>query len=553
VVAYEPGGAPSRGAMRKYLEGKTEKKMLKKKLALSIAVSMLVLVVGVPEGTRPVHAVATVPPGFTLTQLASGMFDPKGITSSPANPVAAGCFGNFVYVAESGLNEIDQVSKTGGFFPFAGSGSFPVGVNFFGGFTGPFGGFLYIGNAFGAGITRSDCSGVVTPFTLGGLGIAGIDLGTGVYAPFAYAGEWQVGNIWKISPTGSATLFGSFPGTQTRYLKFSQGDLFGTFLYYSDANTGRIVRVGPTGAASTFAVTGSPCLEGFEISPLGSGFGDFMYAGDVCSGTIYQISPTGAVTTWATGFAGVADIHFQIEATTITMYVSDAGAGTIYAISSPLTPPSLAQTDTSVSCSPSTIAVYDITQCTAFVTDDSVTPTSPTGMVTFSSSGSGQFGPRTCTLSSLSSSTASCHVLYRPAPGSEGVHTVAGSYGGDATHRPSQGYITISVTKRSTSTDVSCSPSTTQSSHPTTCTVVVTDTSHGTPLVPTGTVSWTSSGTGTFSATTCTLTGTSTSTASCTVTYTPDPGKPRLETVTGSYGGDRDHSSSSGGTAVNVL
>ena len=215
----------------------------------------------------------------------------------------------------------------------------------------------------------------------------------------------------------------------------------------------------------------------------------------------------------------------------------------------------LASTDTSVSCAPSIIAVYQITQCTAFVTDDSAAPTTPTGTVIFSSNKPGAFAPSSaaCTLRAISSTTGSCSVLYRPNPGSESVHTIAATYSGDSTHQGSTGYTTISVTKRSSSTSVSCSPSTTENSHPTNCIVVVTDTSPGTPIVPSGTVAWSTSGSGVFNSTTCALVGTSSSTASCSVVYTPDPGKPRLETITGTYSGDRDHSGSSGSATVNVL
>ncbi len=130
------------------------------------------------------------------------------------------------------------------------------------------------------------------------------------YGPNMYAGEWPVGNIWKVDSAGAASLFSSNPGTQTRYLKFSRGDAFGTFLYYTDFNSGNIVRVDPSGVASVFASTGSPCLEGFEFSP-GGVFGQFIYAGDVCTGNIWQVDPSGSVVLWASGFASVADIHFQ--------------------------------------------------------------------------------------------------------------------------------------------------------------------------------------------------------------------------------------------------
>ena len=105
------------------------------------------------------------------------------------------------------------------------------------------------------------------------------------------------------------------------------------------------------------------------------------------------------------------------------------------------------------------------------------------------------------------------------------------------------------TTLRTTSTSLSCSPSTIQDLHSTTCTATVTDTSPGTPMTPTGTVSWSSNGPGTFSSTTCTLSGTG-GTATCSVAFTSLPGMPTVITITGSYGGDADHSGSSGSTTI---
>src|SRR5439155_7699121 len=197
-------------------------------------------------------------------------------------------------------------------------------------------------------------------------------------------------------------------------------------------------------------------------------------------------------------------------------------------------------TSTTISCSPSSIAVNQPTQCTATVTDTSATPSSPTGTVTFSSSSSGSFSPTsTCTLSPASSSTSSCAttVGYTPNPGTEGPQTITGTYSGDTTHQSSSGQTSLTVTKRTTSTSVSCSASSLTDHHATPCTATVTDTSPGTALTPTGTVDWKSSGKGSFSRNPCTLSGAG-STATCTVTYTASTGKPLPQTITGTYTGD---------------
>jgi hypothetical protein len=103
-----------------------------------------------------------------------------------------------------------------------------------------------------------------------------------------------------------------------------------------------------------------------------------------------------------------------------------------------------------------------------------------------------------------------------------------------------------------TATSVACSPSSFTELSPTGCTVTVTDT-FSTPTTPTGTVSFTTNSTGTFgpTSTTCGLTaGGAAGTASCSVSYTPTVAGFHL--ITGDYGGDATHDSSSGSTTLNV-
>ena len=103
------------------------------------------------------------------------------------------------------------------------------------------------------------------------------------------------------------------------------------------------------------------------------------------------------------------------------------------------------------------------------------------------------------------------------------------------THAGSSGNTTLTVNPRTTSTTVSCSPTSVQIGQPTTCTAIVADSATGTPSAPIGTVNWTSSGPGTFSATLCSLSQTGT-TASCSVNYTPKASGPVI--ISANYGGD---------------
>ena len=112
-------------------------------------------------------------------------------------------------------------------------------------------------------------------------------------------------------------------------------------------------------------------------------------------------------------------------------------------------------------------------------------------------------------------------------------------------------YFTVNLTvKHTTNTVVSCSPSTVVVGQSITCFVTVTDTSGGTASIPTGTVTFTSSGAGSLSSSLCTLSGTTSNSASCTVSYTPTGSGTHMITVT--YNGDTTHSASSGIFTVTV-
>ena len=105
----------------------------------------------------------------------------------------------------------------------------------------------------------------------------------------------------------------------------------------------------------------------------------------------------------------------------------------------------------------------------------------------------------------------------------------------------------LTVTKRSTSTTVTCSPASVAFGQASTCTTVVSDSDSGTKSFPTGTVTLSAApaASGTFSSTTCTLAQVgATTTSSCDVTYTPSANA-GTHTINASYGGSAAHAVSS--------
>jgi hypothetical protein len=209
-------------------------------------------------------------------------------------------------------------------------------------------------------------------------------------------------------------------------------------------------------------------------------------------------------------------------------------------------------TSTSVSCSPSPEYVNAPTTCTATITDTSGgTPVTPSGSVAFSGSplSGGSFGSGgTCTLGG-SGASATCSLTYTPALGQESPpqDTISVSYAGDTGHSSSSGQTSLSAIQRTTATSVVCTPSSAVPNTPTTCVATVSDNAPGTASTPAGTVTFSQSPTsGAFTpASSCTLV-----LGTCQVTYTPNNGYVGTVTITGTYGGDFDHSGSSGSASV---
>jgi hypothetical protein len=104
------------------------------------------------------------------------------------------------------------------------------------------------------------------------------------------------------------------------------------------------------------------------------------------------------------------------------------------------------------------------------------------------------------------------------------------------------------VSARSTTVAVTCSPATIAPADATGCTATVTDTASGTSTTPTGTIDFSSPPTadGSFAAGgACTLAATGTTgVASCALNYTPASRSPNSQSVVASYTGDSTHASS---------
>src|SRR3989449_4403420 len=281
--------------------------------------------------------------------------------------------------------------------------------------------------------------------------------------------------------------------------------------------------VSDTSPGTTSAPSGT---VGFTSSGLGS------FAGAPCN--LVAVNSTTAIcnaTYTPSGISARTDTITGTYTPSASDTVHNASSGTFLldVTIAPLNP-----TSTSVSCTPSNIAVNQVTTCTAAVTDTSTLgAVAPTGTVSFTPSGS-------CALSSPSGASASCSVNITPT--ATGTLTVSATYGGDPTHNGSSNSTSVIVSPRTTTATVSCSPSTVVVGQSTSCIIDVTDTSPGTLITPSGTVTFTPNGS-------CTLSG-SAGTASCSTNITPTAAG--TLGVTTNYNGDTNHNGSEGSTIVTV-
>src|SRR5438093_7743657 len=202
-------------------------------------------------------------------------------------------------------------------------------------------------------------------------------------------------------------------------------------------------------------------------------------------------------------------------------------------------------TSTTLSCS-SPVAVGQTSLCGVVVTDTSPGATiAPSGTVNVASNGAGSFTATSCNLIG-STISATCSVNFNPS--AVEALTINGEYLGDATHSASSGSTSIEAIPRTTSTSMTCSPSTVVIGQQSSCTTTVTDTSASQAIPPSGSVGLLSAGPGLLSPTSCALASDYSNAASCYVTFTfSEPGQASINST---YNGDVTHSGSFDTTSI---
>ena len=320
----------------------------------------------------------------------------------------------------------------------------------------------------------------------------------------------------------------------------------------------------PVASAASATTTTVNCLP--ANVPVGS---PTTCVVDVVANGLFPFAPTGTVgmsSTSAGTFSGPCTLHFVSGGFTsahsqcaVTYTPLAVGPATIIASypgdanSSPSGDTTIVtatdSTTTTVTCSVGTIGVTGT--CTATVTANNATsPPQPTGLVTFNTSDAqGVFTPASCSLIPSGPASSSCTVGYKPGSPSA---TVTATYTGNAFYGGSQGHTTVTAALRTTTTTVSCVPSSFVAGSTTTCTATVRDVDAGTRTAPQGGVSFSSNDpSATFAPTTCVLVASGPDTSKCSTTYHSTAAG--TWTVKASYSlTDFTHKASAGTTSVTV-
>ena len=274
---------------------------------------------------------------------------------------------------------------------------------------------------------------------------------------FVFWGNFNAQTIFRANVDGSSP--GSFSSASQVGQVIGMTDVSGRLYWANNAN-------GTIGSSPTGSASASPLLT--VPTPIGGSTpnvqfvavgGGFVYWTDTANKTIGRASLSSPSTTANDSFiTGVNDPR-GIAVDSSHIYWSNSGQdGTttnqnsigranldgsgvsqtfITGGSVPygLAVDDLGITGTSVACSPPSEPTGQATTCTATVANtDALTPATPAGPVTFTTSGTGAFSSSSCSLSGTGSS-ASCRVTYTPSAG--GPHTITTRYGGDSNHQSS--------------------------------------------------------------------------------------------------------------------
>jgi uncharacterized repeat protein (TIGR03803 family) len=449
--------------------------------------------------------------------------------SAPVAGLTGDSHGNFygtVYSGGTGAGVIYELSPSGG------SWNYSVLYNF---------------------CSLSGCADGEEPYTASLI----FDASGNLYGNTGYGGAHGAGTVYELSPSGGgwaeSVLYSFCPVSQCRdgesprgTMVFDpQGNLYGTATAGGANEQGAVFELTPAGGGSwtesvilSFSPSGGIIPEaGLIIDAHGNLYGTTIQGGAPSSaGGVYELSPSGGghwaetlLWTFCTGSCidGVAPEAPVIFDTHGNLYGTTSGGGTESAgIIFELLPPTLVPTTTALTTSPNPSNLGQSVTMTATV--HAQTGAIPTGNVVFESNGT-QIG----TVGLNNSGIAVLDYTGLPV----GNDSLVAMYQGSATLAPSTSNTVHQVVDRDVSTTaVTSSPNPSTGGQQVVITATV---SPAGPPAPSGTVGFTSNGTGISG---CAAVVLSSGTAVCTTSALPVG----TDAIVATYTGDSNYAGSSG-------
>ncbi|MGE5206863.1 MAG: choice-of-anchor tandem repeat GloVer-containing protein [Chlamydiota bacterium] len=128
-----------------------------------------------------------------------------------------------------------------------------------------------------------------------------------LYSATLYGGDYGYGSVFKVTPTGTKTVFYSFSGgTDGAFpnwdlLRDPMGNLYGTTYWGGSSGYGTVFKVTPTGTETVlynFAGNsdGANPSAGLARDPQGNLYGTTYSGGASGYGTVFKVAPTGTET-----------------------------------------------------------------------------------------------------------------------------------------------------------------------------------------------------------------------------------------------------------------
>jgi alpha-tubulin suppressor-like RCC1 family protein len=228
----------------------------------------------------------------------------------------------------------------------------------------------------------------------------------------------------------------------------------------AQASAGGVTAVGQgIGTLSVGLFAGNPVATSPSPSAIGTAFADIRAASgsSFTSITVTHCATGGGnqMSYYTGGWYPVSPQTVSAGTACISSVIGSSSSpkvsqmsGTVFAVSTVVQPKALL-----VGCAPGHVAVGQATRCIGVVIGGGSGAATPSGVVSFASSGAGTFAGSPCTLVGFGP-LAGCQVTYTPSAVGTGSHAITADYGGDLVYAPASATHALTVATADDTTSI---------------------------------------------------------------------------------------------------